>query len=401
MLGNASHVLGRTAMRLWLATSSQSWVDRPVPAGSLSAHAGGPDPDRVLLVGGNMAVGYGVHSHDLALAGHLARQLAAVTGRGTDVDVIAQPNMVIGACLSSLRGSDLSRFDAIVLTIGGTEALQLMGPRQWRRDLDALLDHATRNGSTNTQVFVLGIPPIESVGYVPSIARRLGSRRAKALDEQTVRACESRQRVTFVPYRLPPVDDIMADVDRRIFGAWAGLLVSAMAGPLNAGARAPHELPSIDESARQRSLESLGILDTPAEEQYDSITRMARDLFGVSGAAVTFLDRERQWVKSAIGVSAAETPRAAAFCNVTIARGELYVVEDASRDLHPWVAGDSGVRFYAGYPLTAPDGQRVGALCVVDTKPRTFDSVDAALLRELALRVQSVLWAGVRAGQHP
>jgi GAF domain-containing protein len=74
----------------------------------------------------------------------------------------------------------------------------------------------------------------------------------------------------------------------------------------------------------------------------------------------------------------------------------MFVVEDASRDEtfsgHPWVVGQDHVRFYAGYPLEAPEGARVGALCVVDTKPRQFSRTEAALLRELALRVQGLIW---------
>jgi GAF domain-containing protein len=58
------------------------------------------------------------------------------------------------------------------------------------------------------------------------------------------------------------------------------------------------------------------------------------------------------------------------------------------------MVGTQQVRFYAGYPIEAPNGQRVGALCIVDTKPRRFSRKEAELLRELALRVQTLLWDG-------
>jgi GAF domain-containing protein len=143
------------------------------------------------------------------------------------------------------------------------------------------------------------------------------------------------------------------------------------------------------------------VIDSGSDPRVDRIAQMARDLLGASGASVTFLDHGRQWIKSAVSVRSDDMPRVDAFCNTTIARPRLFVVEDAAKDArfasHPWVVGDEHVRFYAGYPLEAPDGVRVGALCVVDTKPRHFSSAEATLLRDLALQVQAVLWSGARA----
>jgi len=154
----------------------------------------------------------------------------------------------------------------------------------------------------------------------------------------------------------------------------------------------------VDEPARQAALDALHVVDSATDARIDRIARTARDLLGASGASVTFLDHERQWIKSAVSMSRSDTARAISFCNTTISRPELFVVEDAAQDhafaAHPWVVGEEQVRFYAGYPVEAPNGERVGALCVVDTKPRHFSGAEAALLRELALRVQTLLWAG-------
>lgn len=68
MLGYVAYVIVRPLVRLWLSTSSQSWRALPQPTDSPVVHAAGADPDRVLLIGSGINVGYGVVSHDLALA---------------------------------------------------------------------------------------------------------------------------------------------------------------------------------------------------------------------------------------------------------------------------------------------------------------------------------------------
>jgi GNAT superfamily N-acetyltransferase len=151
------------------------------------------------------------------------------------------------------------------------------------------------------------------------------------------------------------------------------------------------------EATRQRALDSLNILDTAPEERFDQVTRLAKRLFGVESAAITLIDRDRQWFKSRIGIDFAETPRSDAFCNTTIRDSQLMTVPDASADPrfseNPLVAGDPNIRFYAGYPLEGPGGERLGALCLFDPSPREFSGTEAELLRELAQWVQNEMMA--------
>jgi GAF domain-containing protein len=128
----------------------------------------------------------------------------------------------------------------------------------------------------------------------------------------------------------------------------------------------------------------------------DRIVEMARDMLGADAASLNFIDHDRQWSKASAGFDGAEMPRDEAICNTTIQTPGVYVVEDL--DAHPafrdstWAAGVDHVRFYAGYPLEAPGGERVGALCVMNRSPRHFTSDETATLRDLALRAQAVLW---------
>jgi diguanylate cyclase (GGDEF)-like protein len=142
------------------------------------------------------------------------------------------------------------------------------------------------------------------------------------------------------------------------------------------------------EQERLAALDRCDILDTPAEESFDRITRLTKRVFGVSIATVTFIDGHRQWFKSQIGMPDCETPRGPAFCNIAIRNAAPLVVPDALADQrffqNPFVLGEPHIRFYAGVPLSAPGGQIIGTLCAMDQAPRAFDAADLATLTDLA-----------------
>ena len=149
--------------------------------------------------------------------------------------------------------------------------------------------------------------------------------------------------------------------------------------------------------ARVRALEELDLLDVGPEWRFDRITRLAQRLFGVANVSITLIDRERQHVKSqqAPRLQLEEMSRAEAFCDHTIRQAETMVVEDATGDdrfaANPLVTGPPHVRFYAGHPLQAPGGQRVGALCLIDDHPRQLAAPEQELLEELAAWVEDEL----------
>lgn len=155
------------------------------------------------------------------------------------------------------------------------------------------------------------------------------------------------------------------------------------------------------ERARLRSLEQLELIDTPREERFDRLTRMARLLLGVPMSSVSLIDEDRQWFKSIQGLDLTEVPRGRTVCQTAIARSydhpddPALVLEDAAADPEfawiPGIGGDDGLRFYAGYPLYGPGGHPVGTFCVYDTVPRTLDSGQLEALSELAAMVQREL----------
>ena len=142
------------------------------------------------------------------------------------------------------------------------------------------------------------------------------------------------------------------------------------------------------EEARLDALRSLEILDTPAEEAFDRITRMAAELFETPIALISLVDASRQWFKSKVGISPPETPRDVAFCHYTIRGDNVMVVPDATLDDrfidNPLVQGNPDIRFYAGAPLRLASGFKIGSMCIIDTKPRTLTPIEERRLATLA-----------------
>ncbi len=154
----------------------------------------------------------------------------------------------------------------------------------------------------------------------------------------------------------------------------------------------------IDEQARLSALRDLGLLDTPPEERFDRVVRLAKRIFDVPTVAVNLIDEDRLFTKSGVGVApGTDTPRDIAFCPRTVGTRVSLVVPDARADPewsdNPLVTGNPGIRFYAGAPLAAPRGEIVGTLCLVDDEPRELSPTDQALLEDLASWVEQELAA--------
>jgi GAF domain-containing protein len=149
-----------------------------------------------------------------------------------------------------------------------------------------------------------------------------------------------------------------------------------------------------DEDQRLEAVHQLALLDTEPEERFDRHARIAAAAFDAPIALVTLIDRDRQWYKSHIGFEYTETPRDMGFCSHAILGDEPLIVTDALQDDrfadNPAVVGEPHVRFYAGVPLRAR-GRRVGALCIVDHKPRDLSPAQVRMLQDIARLLESEL----------
>jgi len=144
-----------------------------------------------------------------------------------------------------------------------------------------------------------------------------------------------------------------------------------------------------NEARRLAALADYSIVGTPPEQAFQDLVVIAAAACDTPMAAVTLVDRERQWIKAAVGIEVGECRREDSFCTHAILRpDDLLVVPDTHADPrfrdNPFVAGPPGVRFYAGAPLVTADGVAMGAVCVMDARPRTLAAHRLRALEGLA-----------------
>jgi signal transduction histidine kinase len=150
-----------------------------------------------------------------------------------------------------------------------------------------------------------------------------------------------------------------------------------------------------NEDERLKEVLRYHLLDSPPEQEYNDIARLASQICQTPMSTVSLIDHYRQWHKAEIGLDANETERALSFCGHTIAQSGILEVPDATRDErfhdNPYVASNPNVRFYAGIPLVSPRGYNIGSLCVIDTKPRQLSTEQKFALEVLATQVIKLL----------
>ncbi len=143
-----------------------------------------------------------------------------------------------------------------------------------------------------------------------------------------------------------------------------------------------------NEAARVATLHSMNILDTPREDRFDRYTRITARIFDMPIALISLVDKYRQWFKSTDGFDGDETPRDISFCGHAILGDGVFEVRNTRRDPrfrdNPLVIEQPHIRFYAGAPLEAPNGHKLGTLCIIDRVPRYLSDDEKTMLKNLA-----------------
>ena len=157
------------------------------------------------------------------------------------------------------------------------------------------------------------------------------------------------------------------------------------------------KIPDFPANERERvaSLHEYAILDTPMEDAFDDLAKIAAHVMGAPIALVSLVDADRQWFKARFGLDVTELPRQVSFCGHVVADDAAMVVADTLLDArfvdNPHVTGDPHIRYYAGVPLRSPEGFVLGSLCAIDHVPRETTSAQLEALRLLAKQVVYLL----------
>lgn len=220
-------------------------------------------------------------------------------------------------------------------------------------------------------------------------------------DDRVVEACRGIRKLPGMGEEVPIVLVTPSEPRARsIGGAFTDSLIEPYSGTyartrarawlMRAACRWARVPTPGDEHRRLAATRALGLWNTPPEERFDRITRVASALFDVPIALVALMERDREWFKSCCGLDEKlrEVPRDHSFCGHAIFERKPLIISDTLLDErfadNPHVTGYPGVRFYAGQPLILGNGCCVGTFCILDTKPRDLDEAGLALLSDLA-----------------
>ncbi|WP_443947066.1 ATP-binding protein [Pedobacter sp. AW1-32] len=151
-----------------------------------------------------------------------------------------------------------------------------------------------------------------------------------------------------------------------------------------------------NDGGRVAALNRYQVMDTPPEDCFDNLAKLAREVFSVPIALISLVDADRVYFKSNMGMgSSRETNRGKSLCALSVLDEEVTVFEDAFKEpclaANPNVAGDFGLRFYAGAPLVTSDGFLIGTLCVIDKVAREFSDLQRGMLEKMATAVMDLI----------
>lgn len=156
----------------------------------------------------------------------------------------------------------------------------------------------------------------------------------------------------------------------------------------------------VEEIKRLQTLLSFNILDTPPQEEFDSLVKLISFICDSPIAIISMIDDKRQWYKAKVGIPINEVPRDETFCRYTLEQDDLLEITEAREDErvknNPRVTAHEGIRFYAGVNIKASNGYKIGTVCVVDTKPKELNSEQKQALKLVADQTMILLEARKR-----
>ena len=389
-LGASRRLVAR--LRLLRVASVRQGLVRPTD--SPQAFVAGRQSLRVLLAGSGPVIGWGVGSHDLALPGALARALAATTGRGVVVDVAAHPSAGVRRVAGMVRTARAARYDIVILSATVADTIRMVEPRRWGAHVAALLRQVRADGAGT--VVWLGAQPIRSLPPYDDAFRDFVQEHAERLNRVASAACAETGAV-FLPLPASPKPEGGRHRTPADYLYWARWIADALAPglighPVETGHHASTTADRVAAIARLR------LAERTRDRRLEGLVSTAQRTLGAEIAVFSVLDDRTEWPIAAVGTTLTEVPIEQSACLHTIHSPDGMVVPDAEHDerfaTSALVTGPAHLRFYAGYPVEAPDGTRIGAICVLGRTARqpAESEGDLDVLRELALLAQRELW---------
>lgn len=381
------------------------------PDGVVPLRRPGPDPFRVLLFGGGALVGWGLLDHERGLPGRIADRLARRGGQGVDLDVIVEADPTRPEALAGLRGLRVSRYDAIVVLLGERAGLEHVGRSAWAQEFEALARTLNAESAKSAPLLVFdSAKPMVAVSST-GLKRMRATAGAARLADVSRSLCDGG-RIAFeeleAPGNLLGWGRQFATANYREWGEQIAdrLLPSLQLAVRRTGPDTPASVRerAQEERVRQRAVDSMRLSAAVRDGLLDGIARQARVVYRAGTAFVSIVDGDRVWQRASTESTLGELPRARAFCNWTVQRDSATVVSDARVDRRfadalPSLGGRPAV-FYAGEPIHAMDGHRIGALCIADSAPRSLAPAQLSELHVLAGRVEQELWAQTLLRRH-
>ena len=194
----------------WFKSETQEQREWRYPTGQSEVSIAGTDPARILIIGDGPAAGFGVRTHQLGIAGHLARYIRGDLERGVVVTISAQPAASARSTLKRLRDVNVEGYDSIVLMLATTDAFCLTTRRSWRRNMIGLV---LALESADASLFVTSAASVHLAKRLSPFARRLTGRHARTLNVETSRIC-AQSNTTMIPL------DAVSSLTSRTYAKW-------------------------------------------------------------------------------------------------------------------------------------------------------------------------------------
>lgn len=236
-------------MRLWHLGVLDSWSDIPRAQDPPYELVEGPDPVRVLLLGGSAVAGFGVATHQLGLVGCIGRRLAQATGRGVEVEACADVGMTLHELVERLQNLPRIRSGLVLVMLGRNDTRRLTTLGAWRRNLNNLFEVIRSDTVDNVQIIMVEAP----VRRHAPLPERIFNWQARLLNETTRRVCRELDHVRLVPF--PSSSEVtepgLLIGSAEIYRKWAAELVAALEEALDRSrTRRPDTRPRISRSKR-------------------------------------------------------------------------------------------------------------------------------------------------------